>query len=195
VHITRSDNVGGVAGIESDDGKKCVICLECPRQVRFQTCGHAVVCKLCLETLLRQATKRCPTCRTLLGNLSTSMSFSNHHARLETFLEEGEWEGQDAAVAYIEATSSDIPQCFSHFTYAFTEGRDLVCDLQGVWNAVDGFIFTDPVIHHNSHKSGRVDGHNGRTDKGLDGIRKFFVTHKCNSMCRRLGLEVPTLSL
>jgi hypothetical protein len=64
------------------------------------------------------------------------MSFCSHHARLETFLEEGEWEGEwegeDAAVSYIEATSSDIPQCFSHFTYAFTEGRDLVCNLQGV---------------------------------------------------------------
>jgi hypothetical protein len=59
------------------------------------------------------------------------MSFGSHHARLETFLEEGEGEGEDTA-AYIEATSSDIPQCFSHFTYAFTEGRDLVCNLQGV---------------------------------------------------------------
>ena len=94
-------------------------------------------CANCVwKFLLRQTTKRCQTCRTLLGNLSTSMSFCSHHARLETFLEEGEWEGEwegeDAAVSYIEATSSDIPQCFSHFTYAFTEGRDLVCNLQGV---------------------------------------------------------------
>jgi hypothetical protein len=37
------------------------------------------------------------------------------------------------------------PQAFSHFTYVNSEKRKLVCDLQGVWNEVDGYVLTDPV--------------------------------------------------
>jgi len=79
-----------------------------------------------------------------------------------------------------------VPQAFSHFTFASTHGRSLVCDLQGVWNATDGFMLTDPVIHHASRK-----GKNGRTDKGRLGIKKFFDSHKCNSLCAKLGLSMP----
>jgi hypothetical protein len=79
-----------------------------------------------------------------------------------------------------------IPQCFSHFTYEASDGMKLVCDLQGVWNAIDGFTLTDPVVHHrNSSSRAR---RNGATDKGLDGMDKFFAMHECNSWCRRLGL-------
>ena len=38
-----------------------------------------------------------------------------------------------------------VPQAFSHFTYIVSEKRKLVCDLQGVYNEVDGFVLTDPV--------------------------------------------------
>lgn len=198
----RSNNDGGVTGIESHDLKLCVICLENARDVRFN-CGHAVVCKKCLDIMLRPSatTPRCPTCRSLLGNPS-GMSFGKDIARLETFLETeeenlDEEEGlqeipRQVSSSYESVTASEVPQCFSHFTHTFTDGRDLVCDLQGVWNDTDGFIFTDPVIHHKSHKSNRKHGHNGRTDKGLAGIRKFFETHTCNSLCRRLGLKIPS---
>jgi hypothetical protein len=37
------------------------------------------------------------------------------------------------------------PQAFSHFTYVNSDKRKLVCDLQGVWNEVDGYVLTDPV--------------------------------------------------
>mmetsp|Transcript_41452 Transcript_41452/g.100156 ORF Transcript_41452/g.100156 Transcript_41452/m.100156 type:complete len:676 (+) Transcript_41452:109-2136(+) len=77
------------------------------------------------------------------------------------------------------------PQAFSHFTHSITDGKDLVCDLQGVWNETDGFMLTDPVIHHASGK-----GKNGRTDRGKEGIKKFFETHKCNPLCKRLGLNI-----
>ena len=134
------------------------------------------------------------------------MSFGKEIARLETFLDDKEVHleehngplgtalSQHIPLSYHMhlATSSEVPQCFSHFTHTFTEGRDLVCDLQGIWNDIDGFIFTDPVIHHNSHKSGRAHGHNGRTDKGLAGIRIFFESHTCNSLCQRLGLGIPS---
>lgn len=37
-------------------------------------------------------------------------------------------------------------RCFSHFTYSFSDGRDLLCDVQGVWNAVDGFVLTGDLL-------------------------------------------------
>ena len=80
-----------------------------------------------------------------------------------------------------------IPQAFSHFTFEATDGTKLVCDLQGVWNSVDGFTFTDPVIH--CREDGGTKTHmNGATDKGTEGIASFFKTHECNEICKRLGL-------
>jgi len=86
----------------------------------------------------------------------------------------------------------DIPQAFSHFTHTLTQGKKLVCDLQGVWNSTDGFVFTDPVIHYNS-SSGR-NHRNGATDKGFEGMKKFFKTHRCNTFCKRLGLKMVYFS-
>lgn len=58
---------------------------------------------------------------------------------------------------------------------------------QGVWNETDGFSMTDPVIHYNGGGKAR----NGRTDKGPRGIQEFFATHRCNPLCKRLGLHRP----
>ena len=81
-----------------------------------------------------------------------------------------------------------MPQAFSHFSYEASSRKQLVCDLQGVWNSQDGFVLTDPVVHVSStgakHK-------NGATDQGSSGIEKFFKTHKCNPLCARLGLKKP----
>jgi hypothetical protein len=55
-----------------------------------------------------------------------------------------------------------------------------------VWNAVDGFTLTDPVIHHFKESE-----RNGATDQGLEGVAHFFVSHVCNDLCRRLGLQMP----
>eukprot|EP00899_Mesostigma_viride_P028369 jgi/Mesvir1/8717/Mv02647-RA.1 len=84
----------------------------------------------------------------------------------------------------------EIPQCFSHFTYVVTGRKKLVCDLQGVWNATDGFVLTDPVIHYVSNSGRR--GINGLTDKGQEGVDRFFQTHRCGALCRRLGLQGAT---
>ena len=89
----------------------------------------------------------------------------------------------------------DIPQAFSHFSYEYTNGRQLVCDIQGVWNGDDGFLLTDPVIHQKS--AGEENGQpkkyiNGATDKGLIGMKKFFETHVCSSLCKKMGLPQRT---
>jgi hypothetical protein len=50
----------------------------------------------------------------------------------------------------------EVPQAFSHFSYDNSGGKTLVCDLQGVWNAFDGFVLTDPVIHYVSSRAVRT---------------------------------------
>jgi hypothetical protein len=87
---------------------------------------------------------------------------------------------------------NQVPRCFSHFTYIQSNRKQLVCDLQGVWNAAIGFTLTDPVIHYNSSRGRRHV--NGSTDKGSDGMRKFFETHKCGKLCQKLGLPRVVLS-
>jgi len=81
---------------------------------------------------------------------------------------------------------NDVPQAFSHFSYEYSRGKQLVCDLQGVWNADDGFLLTDPVVHYVS-SSGRRHK-NGATDKGAEGVKRFFKTHKCGALCKKLLL-------
>ena len=83
----------------------------------------------------------------------------------------------------------DFPQAFSHFSYIHTERKMLVCDLQGVldesvWPPM--YELTDPVIHYAS-SGGRTKVY-GRTDRGKKGIADFFSSHKCNVLCRVLGL-------
>jgi len=65
-----------------------------------------------------------------------------------------------------------------------------VCDLQGVWNPNDGFVLTDPVVHYVSSHGQRHK--NGATDKGLEGVKRFFNTHKCNALCAKMKLPVRT---
>ena len=86
----------------------------------------------------------------------------------------------------------DTPQAFSHFSHEFSSGRQLVCDLQGVWNPIDGFVLTDPVVHYVCPKG--VVHTNGATDNGISGEKKFFETHVCCSFCRKLGLPSRTSS-
>jgi hypothetical protein len=81
---------------------------------------------------------------------------------------------------------NDVPQAFSHFSYERSLGKQLVCDLQGVWNADDGFVLTDPVVHYVSGSGKRHQ--NGATDKGFEGVKRFFRTHTCGSLCKKMLL-------
>ena len=81
----------------------------------------------------------------------------------------------------------DIPQAFSCFSYYYTKRKALVCDLQGVLDdSVSPPIFrlTDPVVHYQSSSDCRHVY--GRTDKGSEGMRKFFRTHNCSNLCKIL---------
>ena len=69
------------------------------------------------------------------------------------------------------------PQAFSHFTFCRTGGEKIVVDVQGV-----GDLLTDPQLHTREGNSGPGDG-------GPRGFGLFFATHKCNRICRRMGLQ------
>jgi len=73
-----------------------------------------------------------------------------------------------------------VPQAFSHFTYESSNQTLIVVDIQGV-----GDYYTDPQIH-----SFNGDGF-GLGNLGQSGIRKFLQTHKCNAICKMLGLTDP----
>eukprot|EP00804_Cyclotella_cryptica_P026267 CCRYP_019834-RA/>CCRYP_019834-RA protein AED:0.48 eAED:0.43 QI:0/0/0/1/0/0/2/0/141 len=82
--------------------------------------------------------------------------------------------------------NAQIPQAFSHFSYAKSKKNCIVVDLQGVLTATT-------VIHrHNKKKLGR-HWEFGRMDKGMEGIH-VFETRQCNEVCRLLGLEMETTS-
>jgi hypothetical protein len=88
-----------------------------------------------------------------------------------------------------------FPQAFSHFSYEKSKGLFMVVDLQGVFSKKsDGqkvYELTDPVIHQ--RQSGRHKARKkwdfGRTDRGINGMKAFFETHKCTDACKYLGLS------
>ena len=104
-------------------------------------------------------------------------------ALLEEDEEEDEEDEEDPAPIQTE----DVPQAFSHFTYEHSKDKKLVCDLQGIWNPDDGFVLTDPVVHYVSSRGKKHK--NGVTDKGLEGVKRFFGTHECNALCTKIGLK------
>jgi len=71
-----------------------------------------------------------------------------------------------------------VMQALSHFSYAYSSGSRLLCDLQGGLYR-DGAILTDPVVMSNQK------GKFGPTDLGPDGMSTFFAQHKCTPYCRR----------
>merc|ERR1711964_723301 len=83
----------------------------------------------------------------------------------------------------------ELAEAFSHYSYHVTEGFLLVCNLQGYRGPPPGqygdkWNFTDPAIHSKTHRYG-VE----LNDFGILGMIRFFESHTCNGICRRLGLE------
>lgn len=100
----------------------------------------------------------------------------------EAFLD-GVFHKHNSNNGFAMATASDsyrcTPQAFSHFTYHFSAGQLMVCDMQGVGNE-----YTDPQIH-------TADGNGfGRGNLGKRGMQKFLSTHTCNAVCQRFNLPL-----
>ena len=77
------------------------------------------------------------------------------------------------------AKERNTPQAFAHFSFEASKQTLLICDIQGVRD-----IYTDPQVH-TAHKSAAF----GRGNLGLKGFEDFMRTHRCNIICRYLGLS------
>jgi hypothetical protein len=66
---------------------------------------------------------------------------------------------------------ADVMQALSHFSFDYSGGQEVLCDLQG--GRFDScYVLTDPVIMSRA-------GEYGVTDLGASGISNFFFHHKC----------------
>ena len=76
------------------------------------------------------------------------------------------------------------PAAFMHWSWWYTNGEEMVADLQGV-RKDDAYLLTDPAILSLSETY-------GATDTGVEGMAMFFLHHTCNSLCS--NLPKPTLA-
>uniref|UniRef100_A0A8C0XEB7 Alpha-type protein kinase domain-containing protein n=1 Tax=Castor canadensis TaxID=51338 RepID=A0A8C0XEB7_CASCN len=93
-------------------------------------------------------------------------------------------------VVKTEYKATEYGLAYGHFSYEFSNHRDVVVDLQGwVTGNGKGLIYlTDPQIHSVNHK-------NVTTNFGKRGIFYFFKNQhaKCNEICHRLSLTRPLI--
>lgn len=77
-----------------------------------------------------------------------------------------------------EERERNTPHAYSHFTFVASDYRLMVVDIQGVNDS-----YTDPQIH-------TADGRGfGAGNLGTFGMEKFLESHRCNEVCRWLGLK------
>ncbi|CAI5717024.1 unnamed protein product [Peronospora farinosa] len=77
-----------------------------------------------------------------------------------------------------EERERNTPQAFSHFSFVASDFRLMIVDIQGVADS-----YTDPQIHS-------ADGRGfGVGNLGTFGMEKFLESHRCNEVCRWLGLR------
>lgn len=93
-------------------------------------------------------------------------------------------------VVKTEYKATEYGLAYGHFSYEFSNHRDVVVDLQGwVTGNGKGLIYlTDPQIHS-------VDKKDVTTNFGKRGIFYFFNNQhvKCNEICHRLSLTRPSV--
>lgn len=72
--------------------------------------------------------------------------------------------------------ASEIAQAFSHFSYLHSNKQEMIVDIQGCL-----LKLTDPQIHS-------LQRAYGCGDRGEQGFKDFFKTHKCGPTCKTLHL-------
>uniref|UniRef100_M4C6H9 Alpha-type protein kinase domain-containing protein n=1 Tax=Hyaloperonospora arabidopsidis (strain Emoy2) TaxID=559515 RepID=M4C6H9_HYAAE len=81
-------------------------------------------------------------------------------------------------ISSTEERERNTPQAFSHFSFVASDFQLMIVDIQGVADS-----YTDPQIHS-------ADGRGfGVGNLGTLGMEKFLESHRCNEICRWLGLR------
>jgi len=111
---------------------------------------------------------------------SVSNVHKNEYVSLEPYLD-GRWNKFNSNAGWSDDDKLlYLLQTFSHWSACKSGYRYMICDLQGV-KRDDAYMITDPGIQS-------LDQIHGPADLGLVGMEKIFQGHKCNFMCRELGL-------
>ena len=76
-----------------------------------------------------------------------------------------------------KSVANNIAQAFSHYSFVYSNGEFIIVDIQG-----DDKYFTDPAISSMTNRYATLD-------RGMQGIAEFFFIHRCNSICKKFGLE------
>jgi len=69
-----------------------------------------------------------------------------------------------------------VMAALSHYSWHFSGGRYLLCDLQGSSDG-DRYVLTDPVVISVTEEFGCTDG-------GQKAIDNFFANHRCGRFCK-----------
>jgi len=87
-----------------------------------------------------------------------------------------------------------LPPAFCHFTHVASDKRAMIVDIQG-WDKGSHALFTDPQVHTRAFRRKSGDRKEQELYRrfsmgnlGIAGMAKFFHTHTCNDICRRLRL-------
>ncbi|CAB9526707.1 elongation factor 2 kinase [Seminavis robusta] len=90
----------------------------------------------------------------------------------EPFIENFQKFNSNSGAADVTAT---VAQALSHFSYHASDGRELLCDLQG-GKIGDSYVLSDVVMMSMEKKF-------GNTDLGSTGIENWLSAHRCNQFC------------
>ena len=92
----------------------------------------------------------------------------------------------DCTLLLSDRHADPIAEAYSHFSWAASEGKLVVSDVQGVRRG-STLMVTDPQIH----TSGPSDAFGAGNGQSEENIRAFFASHECRGICAALGLSHP----
>lgn len=103
---------------------------------------------------------------------------------------QGDWKRFNNNAGQIGEFAATL-EAFSHWSWERSRGLLMVTDLQGtstgggrIWDQTE-YLLSDPAIHCQQDVNRFT-----RTNLGAEGLQHFFNTHKCNDICKHLGLKV-----
>ena len=92
----------------------------------------------------------------------------------------------DASLLLSDRHADPIAEAYSHFSWAASEGKLVVSDVQGVRRGSTLHV-TDPQIH----TSGPSDAFGAGNGQSEENVRAFFASHECRGICASLQLSHP----